>query len=293
MNTMRNYAKSSQQDPALVKMKVPHTTEPNALRSCMKSDTNQQFERNLFILKTLVTKDFKLKYRRSVLGIVWSVLNPLLMMVVMSLVFSYMFRFSIPNYPLYLILGQIMFALFSDAAGAAMYSIIEAAPLIKKIRVEKLLFPLEKACFAMVNFLFSGIAAVIVMIYFQVFPTVNMLLLPFLLLCVILFAIGIGLVLASLAVFFRDTIHLWGVVMTAWTYATPIFYPLDLLPPTMQAVMQFNPMYQYVTYFRDIMMNGITPSFEQHIACAGMALITFLIGLAVFRKTEHKFILYV
>lgn len=255
-------------------------------------ETNQ-FRRNLFILKTLVTKDFKLKYRRSFLGVLWSVLNPLLMMVVMSAVFSYMFRFSIPNYPLYLILGQILFTLMSDATGAAMGSIIDAAGLIKKIRVEKMLFPLEKACFSMVNFLFSAIAAVIVMIYFQIFPTLNLLFLPILLICVLLFSVGLGLILSSLAVFFRDTIHLWGVILTAWTYATPIFYPLDLLPPSLITAMEFNPMYQYITYFRDIMMNGITPSLEQNLICIGMAVVTFAIGFIVFRKTEHKFILYV
>ena len=259
----------------------------------MQAIETNPFKRNIFILKTLVSKDFKLKYRRSFLGVLWSVLNPLLMMVVMSAVFSYMFRFSIPNYPLYLILGQILFTLMSDATGAAMSSIIDAAGLIKKIRVEKMLFPLEKACFSMVNFLFSAIAAVIVMVYFQIFPTINILFLPVLLICVLLFSIGLGLILASLAVFFRDTIHLWGVILTAWTYATPIFYPLDLLPPGLITAMEFNPMYQYITYFRDIMMNGITPSLEQNLICIGMAVITFIVGFIVFRKTEHKFILYV
>lgn len=259
----------------------------------MQAIETNPFKRNIFILKTLVSKDFKLKYRRSFLGVLWSVLNPLLMMVVMSAVFSYMFRFSIPNYPLYLILGQILFTLMSDATGAAMSSIIDAAGLIKKIRVEKMLFPLEKACFSMVNFLFSAIAAVIVMVYFQIFPTINILFLPVLLICVLLFSIGLGLILASLAVFFRDTIHLWSVILTAWTYATPIFYPLDLLPPGLITAMEFNPMYQYITYFRDIMMNGITPSLEQNLICIGMAIITFIVGFIVFRKTEHKFILYV
>lgn len=259
----------------------------------MQAIERDPFKRNLFILRTLVTKDFKLKYRRSFLGVLWSVLNPLLMMIVMSAVFSYMFRFSIPNYPLYLILGQILFSLMTDATSGAMGSIIDAAGLIKKIRVEKMLFPLEKACFSMVNFLFSAIAAVIVMIYFQIFPTLNILFLPVLLICVLLFSIGLGLILSSLAVFFRDTIHLWGVILTAWTYATPIFYPLDLLPPGLIAAMEFNPMYQYITYFRDIMMNGIAPSLEQNLICIGMAVATFAVGFVVFRKTEHKFILYV
>lgn len=259
----------------------------------MQAIETNTFKKNLFILKTLVSKDFKLKYRRSVLGVLWSVLNPLLMMIVMSAVFSYMFRFSIENYPLYLILGQILFSLMADSTNAAMNSILDASSLIKKIRVEKMLFPAEKACFAVLNFLFSAIAAVIVMVYFQVFPTLNILLLPLLLICVMMFSLGLGLILASSAVFFRDTIHLWGVVLTAWTYATPIFYPMDLLPPVMQTAMAFNPMYQFITFFRDIMMYGTTPSLTHGLICVGMAAATFAVGLFVFRKTEHKFILYV
>ena len=273
-----------------------HESEPQAQATGVPEEQaieTRTWKRNLFILRTLVSKDFKLKYRRSVLGVVWSVLNPLLMMIVMSAVFSYMFRFNIENFPLYLILGQILFSVMSDSTSAAMTSIIESAGLIQKIRVEKMLFPIEKACFALVNFLFSAIAAVLVMVYFRVFPTLDVLLLPFLLVCVVLFSMGLGLVLSSLAVFFRDTIHLWSVVLTAWTYATPLFYPLDLLPPALQSAMAFNPMYQFITYFRDIMMYGVTPTMEQNLICLGMALVTFAVGVLVFRKTEHKFILYV
>lgn len=251
------------------------------------------WKKNLFILKTLVGKDFKVKYRRSVLGVVWSVLNPLLMMIVMSAVFSYMFRFNIENFPLYLILGQIMFNLMSDATSGAMQSIIGAASLIQKIRIEKMVFPLEKVIFSLVNFLFSAIAAVAVMIYFRIMPTWDILFLPLCIVYVFAFSAGLGLILSSLAVFFRDVIHLWSVVLTAWTYATPLFYPLELLPDTLQFLIQFNPMYQYITYFRDIMMYGITPTLEQNLICIAMAAISLALGILVFRKTEHKFILYV
>lgn len=251
------------------------------------------WKKNLFILKTLVGKDFKVKYRRSVLGVVWSVLNPLLMMIVMSAVFSYMFRFNIENFPLYLILGQIMFNLMSDATSGAMQSIIGAASLIQKIRIEKMVFPLEKVIFSLVNFLFSAIAAVAVMIYFRIMPTWDILFLPLCIVYVVAFSAGLGLILSSLAVFFRDVIHLWSVVLTAWTYATPLFYPLELLPDTLQFLIQFNPMYQYITYFRDIMMYGITPTLEQNLICIAMAAISLALGILVFRKTEHKFILYV
>lgn len=246
-----------------------------------------------FVLKTLVTKDFKLKYRRSVLGVAWSVLNPLLMMLVLSAVFSFMFRFSIENFPLYLILGTILFNMMANSTTSAMYSIIEAAPLIKKVRVEKLIFPLEKVSFEVVNFVISLVAVALVMLAYRVMPTPNLFLLPLLVFYVMLFSLGLGLLLAAAAVFFKDIMHLWGVVITAWTYATPLFYPVDMLEGWMQTVMQFNPMYHYVTYFREICMWNITPGITENLICFGMALLTFVVGLIVFRKSEHKFILYV
>ena len=220
--------------------------------------------RNWFTITSLVTKDFKLKYRRSVLGIAWSVLNPLLMMCVLSAVFS-----------------------------SAMSSIIDSAPLIKKIRIEKLIFPLEKVLFTLVNFVISLIAVALVMLFFRIVPTWNLLLLPLLILYVTIFSAGIGLILATLAVFFRDVLHFWSVIITAWTYATPLFYPVDILPDWMLAFETFNPMYHYVTYFRDIALWGNTPGVGENLVCLGMALVMLVLGLVVFKKNEKKFILYV
>lgn len=248
---------------------------------------------NLFVLGTLVSKDFKLKYRRSVLGVLWSVLNPLLMMVVLTAVFSFMFRFNIENYPLYLILGQIMFALMSGATSSAMTSVIEAAPLLKKIKVERTVFPIEKVLFELVNFAISLIAVACVMAWFGVIPGKAIIALPLLLVYVLAFSLGIGLLLSALAVFFRDVIHLWGVIITAWTYATPIFYPLSMLEPWMQNIMNYNPMYHYITYFRDITMYGTLPGVTENLICAGIAAIMLVVGLIVFKKLEKKFILYI
>ena len=265
-------------------------TEPN-----QAIETNE-FKKNLFILRTLVTKDFKLKYRRSVLGIAWSVLNPLLMMVVLAAVFSFFLRFSdasLEPFALYLILGTTLFQLMSDSTNAAMNSITQAAPLIKKIRIEKMIFPLESIMFQVLNFVISLIAVVLVMLWFRIMPTPLLLLLPLLVLFVLLFSLGLGLLLAALSVFFRDVQHLWGVVLTAWTYGTPLFWPASLLEGWMVTVEQFNPMYHYVTYFRDIVMWNTLPSGEEHLICLAMALITFVVGLFAFRKAESKFILYI
>lgn len=250
-------------------------------------------KRNWFTIASLVSRDFKLKYRRSTLGILWSVLNPLLMMCVLTLVFSTFFRFQIENYPLYVILGNVLFALMSESTTGAMYSILDSSSLIKKIRIEKLIFPLEKVLFQLVNFCISLIAVAIVMVFFHVAPKVSLVALPLLLLYVVLFSAGIGLALSALAVFFRDVCHLWGVVITAWTYATPLFYPLDILPEWAMPIMEYNPMFHYVTYFRDIVLNGVVPGVGENLLCLSMALVSMALGLLLFKKAEKKFILYV
>ncbi|WP_283170268.1 ABC transporter permease [Curtanaerobium respiraculi] len=252
-----------------------------------------ELDHNRYVLSVLVGRDFKRKYRRSVLGVVWSVLNPLLMMIVLTAVFSYMFRFSIEHYPLYLILGQTLFAMMQNATTSGMQSILESSSMIKKIKIEKIVFPFEKVLFELVNFLFSIIAIVAVALFLQVWPSPQWLFLPLLLVYVVIFTTGLALILSALAVFFRDVIHLWSVICTAWMYATPILYPMDLLPDWLANLMAFNPMHQYVLYFRDIFMWQTAPSLTMNLVCLGMAVATFAVGFLVFRKTERKFILYV
>ena len=259
----------------------------------MASPTKLFSKHNWFILTSLVSKDFKLKYRRSALGMFWSVLNPFLMMCVLTAVFSFMFRFDIEYYPLYLILGTTLFSLMGDSTTNAMNSIVESAPLIKKIRIEKILFPLEKVVFQLINYCLSLIAVAVVMIFFQVVPTINLIFLPLLLLYVLMFSAGLGFLLSALVVFFRDISHLRSEFNTAWTYATPLFYPMSILPDWMQSAMNFNPMYQYVTYLRDIALWGITPSLEQNLVCFAIGAVMLVLGYLVFRKLQKKFILYV
>ena len=259
-----------------------------------KAFEENRWKKNWFILQTLVTKDFKLKYRRSVLGVLWSILNPLLMMCVMAAVFSYMFRFQIEHFPVYLILGTIMFDYMSRGTTGAMNSIVESASMIKKIRIEKMIFPVEKILFELVNFAISLLAAIAVIIFFQVIPSIHVVWgLPFLIITLTMFSAGLGLLVSALSVFFRDVMHLWGVLMTAWTYATPLFYPYEMLADWMKIIMQFNPMYHYINFFRSIMMWNTNPGGMECLICLGMAVVTFVIGLAVFRKSESKFILYI
>ena len=260
----------------------------------VKQGKGNQFHHDFFVLRSLVSKDFKLKYRRSVLGILWSLLNPLLMMIVVAAVFSYMFRFQIEHFPVYLILGTILFDFMSRSTTGAMSSILESQSLIKKIRIEKIIFPLEKVVFELVNLGLALVAALAVMLFFRVMPSIHALWgLPLLIVMLTVFCTGLSLLIAALSVFFRDVMHLWGVLITAWTYATPLFYPYEMLPDWMQAIMQFNPMYHFITFFRDIMMWNTNPGATECLICLGMAALTFLVGFVVFRKTESKFILYI
>lgn len=257
-----------------------------------------ELDKNRFILKQLVTKDFKRKYRRSVLGIAWSVLNPLMMMIVMSVVFSFVFRADIENYPLYLILGNITFSFMSESTSQALMSFIDAAPLLKKVRVSRFVFPVQKVLFALVNFTFSLVAVALVMLWFRVVPTWHIIWLPVCLFLLVLFCSGIGLIVGSLAVFFRDVVHLWSVILTAWTYLTPIFWvPTQLAangaPAWVMSIVELNPMYGFVTFMRDIFLWNQNPSVQTFALCAIWAVVMLGIGILVFRKTQHKFILYI
>lgn len=257
-----------------------------------------ELDKNRFILKQLVTKDFKRKYRRSVLGIAWSVLNPLMMMIVMSVVFSFVFRADIENYPLYLILGNITFSFMSESTSQALMSFIDAAPLLKKVRVSRFVFPVQKVLFALVNFTFSLVAVALVMLWFRVVPTWHIIWLPVCLFLLVLFCSGIGLIVGSLAVFFRDVVHLWSVILTAWTYLTPIFWvPTQLAangaPAWVMSIVELNPMYGFVTFMRDIFLWNQNPSMQTLSLCVIWAVIMLGVGILVFRKTQHKFILYI
>lgn len=257
-----------------------------------------ELDKNRFILKQLVTKDFKRKYRRSVLGIAWSVLNPLMMMIVMSVVFSFVFRADIENYPLYLILGNITFSFMSESTSQALMSFIDAAPLLKKVRVSRFVFPVQKVLFALVNFTFSLVAVALVMLWFRVVPTWHIIWLPVCLFLLVLFCSGIGLIVGSLAVFFRDVVHLWSVILTAWTYLTPIFWvPTQLAangaPTWVMSIVELNPMYGFVTFMRDIFLWNQNPSMQTLGLCVFWSVIMLGIGILVFRKTQHKFILYI
>ena len=246
-----------------------------------------------WLLYELVIRDLKIKYRRSVLGYLWSLLNPLLMMIVLTVVFSTLFRFDIPNYPVYLLSGQLIYSFFSEATNMAMSSIINSASLIKKVYIPKYIFPVSRVLSSFVTLTFSLLAMLIVMVVTQVKFTWVILLFPLPLIYILLFSIGMGLILSVLAVYFRDTIHLYSVLLSAWMYLTPIMYPFSMVPDYVKKFILLNPMYYFVEIFRQIVLYGEVPSFEMHLICVAFALLTIVVGLVVFYKNQKNFILYV
>ena len=204
------------------------------------------FWRYRYLLWNLVSRDFKLKYRRSVLGVVWSVLNPLL----------------------------------------------------KKVYIPKYIFPLEKCCFAMVNCVFSFVALALVMVFTgsPLHWTVLEVLYP--LVTLFFFSLGVGLFLAAATVFFRDIMHIWSVFITALLYFSAIFYDPTQMTFSiggfnMQQIIKLNPMYWYITGFRRTLMWGIPLDINMFLVCGLCALISMLVGVQMFRKTQDRFVLHI
>lgn len=266
-------------------------------RIAFKKDVTA-IKRYKYLLSDLVTRDIKTKYRRSALGVLWSVLNPLLMMLVLTAVFSKIIRVEVEGgFALFYLTGYIIFNFISESSNFSLTSMINAGGLIKKVYIPKYIFPLEKTIFSLVNMLFSLIAFVLVFGIFlatgkvEIHATMLLFFIP--MIYIFIFAFGLNLILSTLNVFFRDVGHLWGVFVTVWMYATPIIYPINIVPEWLQSIIRFNPLYHYVTYFRNVMIYGTVPSLTDNLICFGFSLILLLVGITVFRKNQDKFVLHI
>jgi len=259
------------------------------------------FKRFLPLLTNLVSKDFKIKYRRSFLGVAWSVLNPLLTMIVLTNVFQLLLRVRTEqDFASYYIVGASLWSFFSEATNASLSSILGASSLIKKVYIPKYVFPLEKCLFSLVNFAFSLIAVFAVIVVRSISTGEAMLswyslLFPIPVLYCFVFVCGMTLLLSSITVYFRDVAHLYGVFLTMWIYLTPILYPISLVEDHrfISLIVKLNPMTHYVEAFRKVMMCGGFPTLRENLICIGAALFTFLVGALVFKKAQSKFILHI
>ncbi|MSC84006.1 ABC transporter permease [Eubacterium sp. am_0171] len=243
------------------------------------------------LLGELVARDIKIKYRRSVLGVLWTLLNPLCMMIILSVVFSNLFKFDIENFPLYILSGQVIFNFYSDATSGAMSAIIGSAALIKKVYVPKYLFVLSRVFSSTINLMASFTAMLIVMVATRTELHWTAFLFPIPLILLVLFSLGIGLILSAVTVKFRDIIHLYGVFVTGLLYLTPVIYPMSILPDWLYKVVMLNPLTNILMMFRDVMLNNSMFSLSSFLIALFEACLSLGIGLYVFYKNQDKFIL--
>lgn len=248
-----------------------------------------------FLMSQLVSRDFKVKYKRSVLGIVWSLLYPVLTMAVMALVFTNVFKFTTPgvNYLVYLMTGLVLFNYFSEATNSAMSSIVANFPLINKVYIPKYIFPLTKCLFVGINFLLTLIPLYAIIFLTGTGVNWHHLLLPYVFVCLFLFTVGVGFILATISVFMRDMFYIYGVFITLLTYLTPIMYDISIIPAKFQVFMQLNPMYWFLDFARKIILFNECPSLLSFTCCLLFGVGFLLLGTFIFKKNQDKFIYYV
>ncbi len=245
-----------------------------------------------FLFEELVKRDFKEKYKRSILGMGWSILSPLLTLLVMKLIFTEFFGKDMPHYTIYLFSGNLVLAYYKESTKNGMSSLVKNANIFTKINVPKYMFLLSKNVSALVNF---GLTLVVYFMFCAldgIHFHFRMLLLLYPILGLLMMNIGIGLILSALFVFFRDIRYLYEVFLTLITYVSAVFYSVDKFSPSGQRLFLLNPVYVFIKYFRCIVIDGKIPSLEYHALCAFYAVIFLVIGGYVYKKLNHQFLYY-
>ena len=248
-----------------------------------------------FLLQQLVSRDFKVKYKRSVLGVLWSLLYPVLTMAVMALVFTNVFKFTTPgvNYLAYLMSGLVAFNYFSEASNLSMSSVVANFSLINKVYMPKYIFPLSKCLFVGINFLLSQIPLYLILLLTGTGITWHHIMLPYAYLCLLMFTLGFSMILATVAVFLRDMFYIYGVMLSLWTYMTPIMYDIAIIDsPRLQFLFKLNPLYWILYFIRKIMLYHSIPELNVWLYCLAFGLGFLILGVFVFKKNQDKFIYY-
>ena len=253
----------------------------------------QKLIRHRFLFEELVKRDFKKKYKRTVLGMGWSILSPLLQLLVMALVFTHFFGRNTPHFIIYMFCGTLVFNFFSDATKGGMGTIMENSGIFTKVNVPKYLFLLSRNIQALINF---GL----ILVVFFLFVTIDGLPFTSKFFCLlypicslILFNIGVGMILSALFVFFRDVQYLYDVFTMLLMYMSAIFYNIDSYSETVRRLFLLNPVYLFIRYFRKIVIEATVPTIWFHLLMAGDVLIALGIGSYMYKKYNTKFLYYV
>ncbi|MBR0197294.1 MAG: ABC transporter permease [Kiritimatiellae bacterium] len=246
-----------------------------------------------FLFEELVKRDFKKKYKRTVLGMGWSMLMPLLTLLVMKIVFEQFFGRTVKNYTTYLFCGNIIFCWFSEATNGAMKSLMANAAIFTKVNVPKYLFLLSGSVQTLINFVLTLCVFFIFCALDHVDFTWRFFFLAYPIFTLLLFNIGVGLVISALFVFFRDMGYLWGIFLQLLMYGSAIFYTTDKMSANAKMVFAFNPIYRHIEYFRQIVLSAQVPSISTHIALASFALAALCAGAFMYKHYNTKFLYYV
>jgi ABC-type polysaccharide/polyol phosphate export permease len=245
-----------------------------------------------FLVRNLIARDLKVRYKRSSIGFIWVMLNPLLTMLVLTIVFSQVFRFSVPHYSVYLLGGILLWGLYAQGSTAAMSSLQTNGAILRKLYVPPTVFVVSAVGSALVNFLFALVPFFGLALVNQVLPSPTWLFIFVPMLLVTMFTFGIGLIVAAMIVFFNDTFEIYQVLVNAYYFFTPVFYPFSVfnrLPEPLHTIVAYNPMYIFLTMFRDAVMNNALPAPDQLVVGACMAMGVLLVGWIFFTRLEDKF----
>lgn len=259
----------------------------------MLQEMVKKLKSNQFLFEELVLRDFKKKYKRTVLGMFWSVLSPLLLLLVMRLVFTNFFGRNMPHYTTYLFCGNLVFSFFSDSTTQGMTALMSNAKIFTKVNVPKYLFLFSKNVQCLINFGLTLCVFFIFCILDHITFTWRFILLLYPICCLVLLNIGIGLVLSALYVFFRDTQYLWQIFTRLLMYMSAIFYTIDSYSPEIQRLFLINPVYLIIKYFRVIVIDSSVLSLAYHLLMATEALLALGIGCWMYKKYNHRFLYYV
>ena len=253
----------------------------------------QKFSRYRFLFEELVKRDFKKKYKRTVLGMAWSVLSPLLMLLVMRLVFTQFFGRSTPHYTTYLFCGNLVFSCFNESTTQGMQSLMSNASIFTKVNVPKYLFLLSKNVQTLINFGLTLCVFFIFCVIDHITFTWRLVCLLYPICCLVLFNIGVGMILSALFVFFRDIQYLWTIFVQLLMYLSAIFYTIDRYPPLVQNLFLLNPVYLFIRYFRKIVIELTVPTLWFHLLMLADTLIVLGLGCLIYKKYNHRFLYYV
>lgn len=253
-----------------------------------KKIEDSQIKQYLFVISELTGRELKRKYSRSKLGVIWSVLNPLLNMIVLSLIFSTMFKRSIENFPVYYLCGYVLWSLFTTATNTAMTALVDNKQMLIKVKIPMQVFVVSRVYTALVNFGYSLIAFIPILLIFRVPLRLPILFIPVIVLFQLMFTLGFSYILSVSYVFFGDVKHLYGIVLTLWMYLSALFYPTESLPVAMKTVVANNPIYTYIDGLRWIILEGVLPPANTMVKMAIWSIAVYFIGTHIFSNSKNK-----